>query len=440
MDNSYNPSLIAPNGRPTNLCEDDYHFVRSKAFIDRFGDWMNGEGKCLLDKNGEPQVFYHGTDKEFDSFDFSHLAENTGGGTWIVRDEKIPDDSEKAMFFTSSYPAAVSYAFLAHFHKLQEMESAIEKILPFIRGHKTAYSAAKSREEFLEAAKKTGMVPRLVEEIIRNPNKKILSEIIPELYPKQEVRDGLAALLELQRREVRSVAEKMRSGGLSNVYHNYSAALTWCLLLREKADRLIANDLSLPNLFGTFADHSCGFDEGWFFSDGPRLCVRVDEEKIYFDTLSEQQAVEVIDKVIRRMHENLREKYDESEWYGYGAKARIYRCFLVTAKPFEHDYEFSPFPDKYKDTAYSTGLIAARQVRRAMAEGCDSVVYRNIRDPFSQDSVGVFSPDQILIAGVERGVRIPERKSREELHPREIETVRRYSERKRKNGTFHKSL
>ena len=67
--------LLAPNGKPSNLTPEQYELVRSQAFISWFGDWEKVEtcqfytysklqGKqnnMLLDENGEPQVFYHGS-------------------------------------------------------------------------------------------------------------------------------------------------------------------------------------------------------------------------------------------------------------------------------------------------------------------------------------------------------------------------------------------
>ena len=67
--------LLAPNGKPSNLTPEQYKLVRSQSFISWFGDWEKVEtcqfytyskleGKqnnMLLDENGEPQVFYHGS-------------------------------------------------------------------------------------------------------------------------------------------------------------------------------------------------------------------------------------------------------------------------------------------------------------------------------------------------------------------------------------------
>jgi hypothetical protein len=54
--------LLAPNGKPSNLTERQYAQVRTKAFIDWFGDWINDPKNAskVVDENGEPMVVYHG--------------------------------------------------------------------------------------------------------------------------------------------------------------------------------------------------------------------------------------------------------------------------------------------------------------------------------------------------------------------------------------------
>ncbi len=62
--------MKAPNGKPTNLDEDQWAMVRTKAFKDWFGDWENDPENAskVVDENGEPKVMYHGT----------NLTENNG--------------------------------------------------------------------------------------------------------------------------------------------------------------------------------------------------------------------------------------------------------------------------------------------------------------------------------------------------------------------------
>jgi hypothetical protein len=53
--------MKAPNGKPTNLTERQWLQVRTKAFINWFGDWINDPENAskVVDKNGEPLVVYH---------------------------------------------------------------------------------------------------------------------------------------------------------------------------------------------------------------------------------------------------------------------------------------------------------------------------------------------------------------------------------------------
>lgn len=124
--------MKAPNGQPTNLTEDQWIQVRSKAFKDWFGDWdgvseysglsnkelvdlrdryrelrdesrsssdydrydqeylkvlsvieggVNTDHSLILDENGEPRVMYHGTNVEFDAFRLDATKVNRNGNT-----------------------------------------------------------------------------------------------------------------------------------------------------------------------------------------------------------------------------------------------------------------------------------------------------------------------------------------------------------------------
>ena len=55
--------LKAPNGADTNLTPEQWAMVRTKNFIDWFGDWINDPENAskVVDENGEPKVVYHGT-------------------------------------------------------------------------------------------------------------------------------------------------------------------------------------------------------------------------------------------------------------------------------------------------------------------------------------------------------------------------------------------
>ena len=62
--------MKAPNGADTKLTEDQWLLVRTKNFINWFGDWMNDPENAskVVDENSEPKIVYHGTNEEFNVF------------------------------------------------------------------------------------------------------------------------------------------------------------------------------------------------------------------------------------------------------------------------------------------------------------------------------------------------------------------------------------
>jgi hypothetical protein len=84
-------TLLAPNGKPSNLTHEQWHIVRTKAFKDWFGDWEKDPANAskVVDENGEPLVVFHFTNTEFNVFDLSK-ARTTGYsnlGFWFGSDK-----------------------------------------------------------------------------------------------------------------------------------------------------------------------------------------------------------------------------------------------------------------------------------------------------------------------------------------------------------------
>ena len=89
--------MKAPNGNPTNLTERQWLQVRTKNFINWFGDWINDPANAskVVDENGEPLVVYHGnrTDNKITTFDLSRKGtehkERAISGFWFTTDKDI---------------------------------------------------------------------------------------------------------------------------------------------------------------------------------------------------------------------------------------------------------------------------------------------------------------------------------------------------------------
>jgi hypothetical protein len=64
-------TLLAPNGKPSNLTPEQWHLVRTPEFKAWFGDWENDPKNAskVVDENGEPLVLWHNSNKKFNIFD-----------------------------------------------------------------------------------------------------------------------------------------------------------------------------------------------------------------------------------------------------------------------------------------------------------------------------------------------------------------------------------
>ena len=98
--------MLAPNGKPSNLTEDQYVKVRTKAFINWFGDWINNpnEASKVIDINGEPLVVYHGSEESFDTFDITHFGKTDNG------------DRGRGFYFTPNPNIASRYGSIKAFY------------------------------------------------------------------------------------------------------------------------------------------------------------------------------------------------------------------------------------------------------------------------------------------------------------------------------------
>ena len=76
--------MKAPNGKDTNLTEDQWLSVRTEAVKNWFGDWEKDPQNAskVVDENGEPRVVYHGTYGDFTVFDKAMIGSATDYGLW----------------------------------------------------------------------------------------------------------------------------------------------------------------------------------------------------------------------------------------------------------------------------------------------------------------------------------------------------------------------
>jgi hypothetical protein len=129
--------LLSPNGHKSNLNVLQYNQVRSDNFKEFYGDWeksglrlgslgQNAEGSThaggvsqvdtsttrlsktggLVDDNGEPVIFYHGTSDNIEAFDTNHPNRKDNG--WLGRGVYVTNDSRLAAGYANTKAGAES--------------------------------------------------------------------------------------------------------------------------------------------------------------------------------------------------------------------------------------------------------------------------------------------------------------------------------------------
>ena len=79
--------MKAPNGKDSKLTPEQWAMVRTKNFLNWFGDWENDPENAskVVDENGEPMVVYHGTAGVINKFE----DQQRSPGFWFVDREDV---------------------------------------------------------------------------------------------------------------------------------------------------------------------------------------------------------------------------------------------------------------------------------------------------------------------------------------------------------------
>ena len=122
--------MKAPNGKPTNLNERQWLQVRTKAFKDWFGDWINNpsEASKVVDENGEPLIAYHESPNIFNVFDISKKRYNVHevNGIWaspINRKGKGYGENIYPLFINLRKPIKTSVEQVTNIIELRTLEN-----------------------------------------------------------------------------------------------------------------------------------------------------------------------------------------------------------------------------------------------------------------------------------------------------------------------------
>jgi hypothetical protein len=136
--------MKAPNGKKSNLNEEQWVSVRTKEFKNWFGDWENNpkDASKVVDKNGEPRVIYHGTNANFDKFD----KEKLGSKNWMA------DSAYTGFFFAGDEKTSQAYVGInnADWMGLSMAQSPI--LTSVVNKYKTELEAAEKAVENVSQA------------------------------------------------------------------------------------------------------------------------------------------------------------------------------------------------------------------------------------------------------------------------------------------------
>ena len=99
-------NLLAPNGKVSNLNEEQWKLVRTPEFISWFGAWQNDPQNAskVVDENGEPLVVWHGTPYNIQEDGNAKFYPKTKPFT-----EFKSDINQKKIYFTTNKKVAESY-------------------------------------------------------------------------------------------------------------------------------------------------------------------------------------------------------------------------------------------------------------------------------------------------------------------------------------------
>lgn len=404
----------APNGEPSKLFSDLLkHYngdkvaalqakskVYSKSFKEWFGDWINNpnEASKVVDENGEPLIVYHGSNHNIIAFDKQKLGGNTGKGEYEDKTtgEVVEVDSNNAFFASSNKLVAASYSFLGTQQSILKLRNKIQDLYTILTVGVAYNETVKNRNDANKAFKE------LAEQF---PEIKPLVEQIPETGRiPEEAKNKLIETLNILNKKYTEIDNNYSGRAFTNQYNYYINAInklnSW--LTDENLKKLKSNDKSLFEEDQGSLSISVGNDTQSLYLDDNRRYkyIGLDGRKGYLDTLSIPQLRKLLTRIINSLRTGLKQVNEDLKKSPYANTTYVGYYYVNMKNPLVHDYNGSAFPDKYvnrkgEKTKYPTGYVAGRQVKKAMKDGNDGVIYHNLQDPLLSDSYGFFDPNQI---------------------------------------------
>lgn len=397
----------APNGEPSKLFSDllaHYNGDRSlaiqakaKTYSKSFKEWF--DGSKVVDDNGEPLIVYHGSNHNITKFEKTKLGSNTGRGEYKdpISGEVIEVDSNNAFFASSNKIVSANYAFMGNEQEIAHFRRLFEDLYTVLRHNEAYNGTVKNRNDVNEAFKEIGN---------KFPELKEITDKVPETgrIPK-EIRDGLEMKLKEYVEILRNKTNDYSARSFTNSYSYYISSIKNFKKYLSELEKFKNNDSTVITYDGELRNISINFGKYTqyiYYNIEEKRFIYADtnKRKGYLDTLTIPQLRNLFNSMLTTARKGLAETNKNLSESGYFDNTYVGYYYVSLKNPLIHNYNGSAFPDRYvtesgKKTKYPTGYIAGRQVSKALKEGNDGVIYKNIMDPLPSDSYGFFDPNQI---------------------------------------------
>lgn len=434
--NNGNPLDKAPNGAESNLFKDllrIYHGneqeaiiakakVYSPQFLTWFGDWTSTDStdvsKCV-DENGEPRVMWHGGARGVR--EFRPGGDTTGDGYYIDprNQKKIPNDSVHAMFFSTSMPVGLSYAQLTGVNYYNDLRTKFDSILA--SSSSEMFSAEKDYfknvDEIIDTVEKLAEYePRLKKaaEYMRNTiasgkkisdNKKVTAELYKILRNISKlVRDdqramqwvmGASSIIKSAERAISFVDEYNTPEGRAKLLEGEIPAFIkkeWAVYKQRESNRAkVGKDrISNYDTLVFYSDMTLGRNIGY---DGKGLFIG---EGDYITDMSDAKLAQTLFEIKQHAQFDIQDQKAREDFQKTMSKSQLYPVYINMRNPLTYDYEGTAQGQGFKESQkVPFGFVAATQVDKALQDGNDGVIYKNLYDPYFADNYGIFNPNNV---------------------------------------------
>ena len=381
----------------------------------------------VIDENGEPLVVYHGGAQNIDKFRNSSELErsNTGSGYYTDKKtgEKIPVDSDRTIFFSTSRGTASSYALTYAIQYFNTLYSKVNSLIgtthegklqvetKYIKDVDALYDLLDKLYEFNPRYTKLKEYIQKVKSDGQTLNEKEVKSFRDMLI---ETRQDLQLYTSEWNLNISEWEEILNiSKNILEKYNNKegiqdlkNGQVPDYMLkqfdlyekINEDRERFGYEKISNYDDYAIYLSNLGLSNVEMLIYDGKTLTARNDRLGLNQDitTMSEEQIKRFLDIAQQDNYTSLENYSKDESSRKLHSKSQIYSAFLNVRNPLSHDYNGTMQGQGYKQNKKQDfGYVAARQVNKAIKEGNDGVVYKNLYDPYLSDNYGVFNSEQI---------------------------------------------